>query len=257
MSVVPLFYRALEGKEKGEKVNRKGLEIYNYLQDNKIGYARYESANKVGKMTSPVEVGEEGKIRSVYNSDGTMNTEGAPNTDTLLYKYFAIQVETSGQKTYTTRGSQVTKTSVSNLTIAGLPIDLINPIVKEAIQNAIDSEILQNPIDLKEKDIEKYLADSKKIEKEAIQSAVDKYSKLSPEELESISPIQKVINQHNNSLYYLTQIGKEELFKKYNIKEKDGSYQITNVKKFVELIKKELQFTLFRSNIFQIEWPKF
>ena len=240
MSVVPLFYRALEGKEKGEKVNRKGLEIYNYLQDNKIGYARYESANKVGKMTSPVEVGEEGKIRSIYNPDGTMNTEGALNTDTLLYKYFAIQVETSGQKTYTTRGSQVTKTSVSNLTIAGLPIDLINPIVKEAIQNAIDSEILQNPIDLKEKDIEKYLADSKKIEKEAIQSAVDKYSKLSPEELESISPIQKVINQHNNSLYYLTQIGKEELFKNYSIKEKDGSYQITNVKKFVELIKKEL-----------------
>lgn len=232
MSVVPLFYRALEG--------RKGLEIYNYLQDNKIGYARYESANKVGKMTSPVEVGEEGKIRSIYNPDGTMNTEGAPNTDTLLYKYFAIQVETSGQKTYTTRGSQVTKTSVSNLTIAGLPIDLINPIVKEAIQNAIDSGILQNPIDLKKKDIEKYLADSKKIEKEAIQSAVDKYSKLSPEELESISPIQKVINQHNNSLYYLTQIGKEELFKKYNIKEKDGTYQITNVKKFVELIKKEL-----------------
>ena len=37
MSVIPLFYRALE--------NRKGLEIYNYLQDNKIGYARYESAN--------------------------------------------------------------------------------------------------------------------------------------------------------------------------------------------------------------------
>ena len=232
MSVVPLFYRALEG--------RKGLEIYNYLQDNKIGYARYESANKVGKMTSPVEVGEIGKIRSIYNPDGTINTESAPNTDTLLYKYFAIQVETSGQKTYTTMGSQVTKTSVSNLTIAGLPIDLINPIVKEAIQNAIDSGILQNPIDLKEKDIEKYLAESKKIEKKAIQSAVDKYSKLSPEELESISPIQKVINQHNNSLYYLTQIGKEELFKKYNIKEKDGSYQITNVKKFVELIKKEL-----------------
>jgi hypothetical protein len=240
MSVVPLFYRAFESKEKGEKVNRKGLEIYNYLQDNKIGYARYESANKVGKMTSPVEVGEKGKIRSIYNPDGTMNTKGAPNTDTLLYKYFAIQVETSGQKTYTTMGSQVTKTSVSNLTIAGLPIDLINPIIKEAIQNAIDSGILQNPIDLKEKDIEEYLAESKKIEKEAIQSAVDKYSKLSPEELESISPIQKVINQHNNSLYYLTQIGKEELFKNYSIKEKDGTYQITNVKKFVELIKKEL-----------------
>ena len=233
MSVIPLFYRALE--------NRKGLEIYNYLQDNKIGYARYESANKVGKMTSPVGINEIGKIRSIYNPDGTINIKGAPNTDTLLYKYFAIQVETSGQKTYTTRGSQVTKTSVSNLTIAGLPIDLVNPIIEKAIQDAIDSEVLQDPQNLKEKeDIEKYLIDSRKVVQEATQTAIEIYSKLSPEELEEISPIQKVVNQHNNALFYLTQIGKEELFKKYNIKEEDGSYQITDVERFVELIKTEL-----------------
>jgi hypothetical protein len=95
-------------------VRGKTLAIqYKRMLDNGISYIVYESGRKVGVQG----------LDSLYNADGEINT--APYAeDTIVnvpFKWFGIQVETSGIKFKQTFGSQMGKIGTINLMSAGTP----------------------------------------------------------------------------------------------------------------------------------------
>jgi hypothetical protein len=106
-SMMPMFYRLIEGTQ--------AENLYRQMQKNGVHYVRYESAHKVGiQKTSVIDL---------YNEDGSVADHSKVGYEYIPYKYYGIQVETSGVKEAQTRGTQLTKLAVSNLMKNGVPID--------------------------------------------------------------------------------------------------------------------------------------
>jgi len=97
-SQMPIYYSMVKG------TNLENLYTQMFKQD--IGYAIMESGRKVGA---------EG-VHSLYNQDGSFNTEAFNNKVQIPWKAYGIQVETSteGDKVQT-RGSQLTKIASMDL----------------------------------------------------------------------------------------------------------------------------------------------
>ncbi len=95
---MPIYYSMVEG------TNMEKFYIQMFKQ--KMGYAIVASGAKVGIEAT----------HSLYNGDGSFNTENFNNTIQVPWKAYGIQVETTseGEKTQT-RGSQLTKMSSMNL----------------------------------------------------------------------------------------------------------------------------------------------
>lgn len=107
-SITMLSYRMVRGTNMAAQYQR--------MLDNEIDYTIYKSGRKVGGRAED----------SIYNADGTPNT--APYSEKAIinvpFKWFGIQVETQGDKTSQTWGSQLGKLSTVNLMDGGVPIDV-------------------------------------------------------------------------------------------------------------------------------------
>lgn len=90
--------------------------LMDYMLDNGIGIAQFESATKVGIKG---KLSESGKltVNSLYNSNGLINLyESNPITQLAHYKYIGIQVDTEPKmKTNVTAGTQIRKIITSLL----------------------------------------------------------------------------------------------------------------------------------------------
>lgn len=97
-SQMPIYYSMVKG------TNLESL--YTQMFNQGIGYAIMESGRKVGAE----------EIHSLYNGDGSFNTEAFNNKIQIPWKAYGIQVETAteGEKTQT-RGSQLTKIASMDL----------------------------------------------------------------------------------------------------------------------------------------------
>ena len=106
-SIAFITYKAVRGTNWAKQYKRM-------LKEN-ISYMIYESGRKVGAK----------ELDSIYNADGSPNTATfLPNSIiNVPFKWFGIQVETGGDTTSQTWGSQTGKIITSNLLNAGVPID--------------------------------------------------------------------------------------------------------------------------------------
>jgi hypothetical protein len=106
-SIYALTYRMSRGRNISKQYKR--------MLDNNISYIIEPSGRKVGVRG----------VENMYNKEGDINT--APyQKDAIIdvpFKWFGIQVETLGEHSKTTTGSQLSKLATVNLLSAGLPID--------------------------------------------------------------------------------------------------------------------------------------
>lgn len=107
-SSAPIYYRMAEG--------RHMLDLYLAMQEKGIHYLRVESAHKVG-------IQNESNI-PLYTEDGSINKEGINNAviESVDFKHYGIQVDTSSKKESQTEGSQLRKQAVGDLMSDGVPI---------------------------------------------------------------------------------------------------------------------------------------
>ena len=104
-SQMPLYYKAIEG------TNLANLYIKMFEEEK--GYVVFESGRKVGS---------EGKY-SLYNEDGSFNTEPFNNNVSVAWKTYGLQVENSYEKPKAqTRGSQTTKIATIDIFENGAPV---------------------------------------------------------------------------------------------------------------------------------------
>lgn len=108
-SSAPLYYRFVKGTHLED--------VYNVMEEKGSDYYRVESAHKVG-------IQNDANI-PLYKEDGSINKEGimAAKHESIPYKQYGIQVDTSARKEGQTEGSQLRKQAVGDLMDSGVPID--------------------------------------------------------------------------------------------------------------------------------------
>ena len=218
MSAMALSYRLLESQ------GAKGLKIYKTAIKSKTDFLRYESAQKEGKPT---------KLTNLYDEDGSILGEIA-STDQLMFKHFAIQVETRGFKNKVARATQLTKLAVINLMNAGIPIDFVKT---QSLKRTDlpDSSNINN-----EKDLKEYLKNLQEFNKKLVKETLVEWNKLSEEEKRKISPVYTAVQNHTSILNTLTDVYKKELYNELGAKETETGVEISNYQVLEKLIKEEL-----------------
>lgn len=187
-STAPLYLYFVEGTPM-EKTYIKAMK-------NNVEFIAMDSAHKVGQTNNnTVE----------WESDFTKD-----NTVPVKYKYFGIQVETSGSKDYQTQGSQLTKLATTNLLSNGMSVDFL----KENDGKSIDEKLA----------IWNNLTEAQKREK---------------------YPIYDLVKKHHQALIDLTLERSKKLLDKLNIKKGEFGYSIddkTSVAEFIlsEVTRREL-----------------
>lgn len=190
-SAAPLFYRFVEGTQLED--------LYNAMQKKGTDYVRVESAHKVG-------IQQDSNI-SLYDSNGAVNIQGINGAthESVPFRYWGIQVDTSAKHESQTEGSQLRSQATGDL---------------------LDDEV---PLDFSQ---------DSKLSKEAAKSAWDK---LEESEKEKISPIYKLVRTHDRDLKALTQNRYNSLLNKLGATEhEDGTFTYKDVTKVADFISKEI-----------------
>lgn len=104
-SLAPLSYALVRG------TNMEAHYLKMWKQG--ISYIIVESGRKIGKTTTD----------TFYNEDGSVNKKDYSSIIDIPFRYYGVQVETAGEHSTNTLGTQLTKEVSLNLRNAGVPID--------------------------------------------------------------------------------------------------------------------------------------
>lgn len=119
-SIFPITYRMAEGRELEDLY----LAMLKGMNDARVNIFTFESSHKVG-----LKVDNQAKISPLYdpNKLGSITNfkERKTPIKSLPFKHFGIQVETQGDKTGNTLGTQMTKDIKLNLFDEGVPVDFL------------------------------------------------------------------------------------------------------------------------------------
>lgn len=110
LSVAPISYRMIYEPFPNSNL----LRMVEKMHKENIGYAVFESGNKIGNEFS----------NAVYDANGKFNEAEFQGIVNLGYENMGIQVETSPKpESYQTLGSQLTKLATMDMMAGGVPID--------------------------------------------------------------------------------------------------------------------------------------
>jgi|688.fasta_scaffold00112_30 hypothetical protein len=109
-ALYPLSYRVMYEIN----ASSNALKLYDKMQEENIDYVVFKSARKVGAE----------KTNSVYNEDGSFNTNEFEGVFNVPFDIMSVQSEVPSKDTpLVTRGSQVTKLITMDYMEAGVPVD--------------------------------------------------------------------------------------------------------------------------------------
>lgn len=185
-SIYPVTYRMAEQFELKD-MYRKLLEG---IGGKRINLYAVESAHKVG-----LQKDKDGRITPTYDPKKIGQLSSFENTpiEQLSFEHLGIQVETQGEKTGNTLGSQLTKDIKLNLFDMGAPVDYLG--------NSTDAERVTKMVT---------------------------FWGMTEAEKKAASPMYEKYARHEEALRNLKQVGYQQLLDRLGAKEvqqKDGSYK--------------------------------